>query len=58
VSSAGTLINRIWRHHFYIIRTDLIFVSINMVNIVLDIKCIRLKYTLETINNNKVDPVI
>jgi len=29
-----------------------------MVNIVLDLKCIRIKYMLETINYNKVDPVI
>ena len=29
-----------------------------MVNVVLDLKCIRLKYMLETINCNKVDPVI
>ena len=33
------------------------FVSIE-VNVVLDLKCIILKYMLETINNNKVDPVI
>ena len=29
-----------------------------MVNVVLDLKCVRLKYMLETINYNKVDPVI
>jgi len=29
-----------------------------MVNIVLDQKCIRLKFVLETINYNKIDPVI
>ena len=29
-----------------------------MVNIVLDLKCIILKYMLGTINYNKVDPVI
>jgi len=29
-----------------------------MVNVVLDIKCTSLKYMLETINYNKVDPVI
>ena len=29
-----------------------------MVTVVLDIKCIRLKYMLETINQNKVDPVV
>jgi len=29
-----------------------------MVNVVLDLKCIRLKYMLETIIYNKVDPVI
>ena len=31
-------------------------VNIDMVNVVLELKCIRLK--LETINYNKVDPVI
>jgi len=31
---------------------------IAMVNVVLDLKCLRLKYMLETINYNKVDPVI
>jgi len=34
------------------------FVSIDMVNVVLDLKCIILKYVLETINYNKVYPVI
>jgi len=29
-----------------------------MENVVLDIKCLRLKSMLETINNKKVDPVI
>jgi len=29
-----------------------------MVNVVLDLKCVRLKDMLETINYNKVDPVI
>jgi len=29
-----------------------------MVNVILDINCIRLKYMLETIFYNKVDPVI
>jgi len=33
-------------------------VYIDMVNVVLDLKCIQLKYMLETINYNKVDPVI
>ena len=36
----------------------MIFVYIDMVNVVLDLECIRLKYMLETINCNKVDPVI
>ena len=40
------------------VRENLIFVYIDMVNVVLDLKCIRLKYMLETINYNKVDPVI
>ena len=34
------------------------FVYIVVVNVVLDLKCVRLKYTLGTINYNKVDPVI
>jgi len=34
------------------------FVYIDKVNVVLDIKCIRLKYMLETIRHNTVDPVI
>ena len=29
-----------------------------MVNVVLDLKCIILKFVLETVNYNKVDPVI
>jgi len=29
-----------------------------MVNVVLDFKCIIIKYMLETINYNEVDPVI
>jgi len=29
-----------------------------MVNVVLDLKCIKLKVVLETINYNKVDPFI
>ena len=37
---------------------NLIFVYIDMVNIVLDLNWIRLKYMLETINYNKVDPVV
>jgi len=36
------------------VQENLIYVSIDMVNVVLDIKCIRLKYILETINYNKV----
>ena len=32
--------------------------DIDMVNVVLDIKCIRLKYMLETINYNKVHPIM
>jgi len=36
----------------------LICAYLDMVNIVLDLKCIRLKYMLETINYIKVDPVI
>ena len=40
------------------VRENLICVYIDMVNVVLDLKCIRLKYMLETINYIKVDPVI
>jgi len=40
------------------IQENLIFVYIDMVNFALDLKCIKLKFVLETINYNKVDPVI
>ena len=40
------------------IQENLYFVYLDMVNVVLDIKCIRLKFVLETIKYNKVDPVI
>jgi len=33
-------------------------IVVYMVNVVLDLKCIILKYKLETINYNKVNPVI
>jgi len=33
-------------------------VSIDLVNVVLDLNCIKLKVVLETINYNKVDPFI
>jgi len=36
------------------VQENLIYVSIDMVNVVLDIKCIRLKYMLETINYKKI----
>ena len=36
----------------------MICLYIDIVNVDLDIKCIRLKYMLETINCNKVDHVI
>ena len=36
----------------------MILVYIDMVNVALDLKCIIVKYMLETNNNNKVDPVI
>ena len=39
------------------VQENLIFASIDIVNVVLDPKCIRLKHMLETINYNKVDPV-
>ena len=40
------------------VQENLIVVSIDMVDVVLDIKCIIIKNMLETINYNKVDPVI
>jgi len=41
------------------VRENLIFVYIDTVNVVLALKCKRLlKYMLETIKFNKVDPVI
>ena len=39
------------------VQENLIFASIDIVNVVSDLKWIRLKYMLETINYNKVDPV-
>jgi len=36
----------------------MIFVYIDMVNVVLDLKCITFKYMLEKINHNKVEPVM
>ena len=39
------------------VQENLIFEYIDMVNVVLDLKCIRLKYMLETINY-KANPVI
>jgi len=39
------------------VQENFIFVYIDMTN-VLDLKCILLKYILETINYNKVNPVI
>ena len=36
----------------------MICVYIDMVNVIIDLKCIRIKHMLETINYNKVDPVI
>ena len=40
------------------VQENLIFVSIDMVTVVLDVECIRLKYMLQIINYNQVDPVI
>ena len=40
------------------VKENMIFVYIDMVNVVLDLKWIRLKYMSETINYNTVDPVI
>ena len=36
----------------------MIVLFIDMVNVVLDLKCILFKYIVETINYNQVDPVI
>jgi len=40
------------------VQENLTFVYIDMVNVVLDLECIILKYMLENINYNKVEPVI
>jgi len=40
------------------VQENLMYVSIDMVNVVLDVECIRIKYMLETISYNKGDPVI
>jgi len=40
------------------IQENLMCVYIDMVNVVLDLKCINIKFVFETINYNKVDPVI
>ena len=40
------------------VQGNLFFVYIDIVNVVLDLKWIILKYMLETIKYNKVDPVI
>ena len=40
------------------VQENLIFVYNDIVNVVLDLNCIKLKFVLETINYNKVDPVI
>ena len=40
------------------VQENLIFASIDIVNVVLDLKWIRFKYMYETINYTRVDPVI
>ena len=50
--------NNFWTISHYLSKKAWFFVYIDMVNDVLDIECIILKYMLETINYNKVDPVI
>jgi len=40
------------------VQENLICVYIDMVNVVLDLKCIILNYMLETINYDKVKPAI
>ena len=47
-----------WRYFPLSVQENLIFVSIDMVTVVLDVECIRLKYMLQIINYNQVDPVI
>jgi len=49
--------NNSWTISHYSVQENLICVYIHMVNVVLDLKCIRLKYVSETIKYNKVDPV-
>jgi len=48
--------NNVWTISHYLF--NLIVVYIDMVNVVLNLKCILLKYMLKTSNYNKVDPVI
>jgi len=48
--------NIFWTISHYLFKKT-IFVYIDMVNVVLDLKCIKLKNTLETFNYNIVDHV-
>jgi len=51
--------NEYFLDHFPLsVQENLMFVSIGMVNVVLDLNCIILKNMLETIYYNKVNPVI
>ena len=56
-SGSSFKMNNFWTFPLSV-QENLICVYIDMVNVVLDIKCTSLKYMLETINYNKVDPVI
>ena len=46
-----------WLFPHYLFKKK-IFVYIDILYVVLGLKCIRLKYMLETINYNNIDPVI
>jgi len=50
--------NNFWTIKPLFVQENFICVYIDMVNVVLDLKCIRLKYMLEKINYNKVDAII
>ena len=57
-SGSSFKMNNLWTTFHYLFEKNLIFVFIDMVNVVLDLKCIILKNMLETISYNTVNPVI
>ena len=54
-SGSSFKMNNFWTDFPLSVQENLIFVYIDMVNVVLDLNRIRLKYMLETIKYNKVD---